>query len=84
MCNYDGKNGKKAAKLAKLLNKELKENWQWKTFESINITLTSQNKMDEFFESDYDDIKKEVFLKLDKAMEKVMIFENKVKELWND
>lgn len=39
MCNYDDRNGKKAERLSKLLNMELKDNWQWKTFYSFNITL---------------------------------------------
>lgn len=82
MCNYDLQNGGKTAKLAKLLNKGLKENWQWKTFESFNTIIVNQNQTDEFFEGDYEDIKKVIFSKLDKAMEKVSSFESKVKKLW--
>ncbi len=84
MCNYDDKNGGKAEKLAKLINKDLKENWQWKTFESINVVFVNKSQVDEFLENDYDEIKKEIFPKLDKAMEKVFSFEKKVKELWTE
>lgn len=79
--NYDMLNGGKAEKLSKLLNKGLKENWQWKTFESIIFPYTSKNQIEEFLDGDYDDIKKTLFSKLDKAMEKVLVFEKEVSSL---
>jgi hypothetical protein len=80
--NYDMLNGGKAAKLSQLLNKDLKENWQWKTFESIIFSYTTKNQIEEFLDGDYDDIKKTLFSKLDKAMEKVSSFEKEVVSLW--
>ncbi|WP_265447792.1 PD-(D/E)XK nuclease family protein [Acetivibrio straminisolvens] len=84
MCNYDEWNGKKAERLSKLLNKELKDNWQWKTFYSFNITLASPDRVEEYFEGEYEDIKKDIFTKLDAAMERVLKFEKKVNELWDE
>ena len=84
MCNFDEWNGKKAEKLSKLLNKELKANWQWKTFFSFNITLASSDRIEEYFEGDYEEIRKDIFTKLDATMERVFKFEKKVKELWGN
>ncbi|MDW5299589.1 MAG: hypothetical protein SA378_05560, partial [Sedimentibacter sp.] len=82
--NYDMLNGEKAAKLSQLLNKDLKENWQWKTFESIIFSYTTKNQIDEFLDGDYDDIKKTLFSKLDKAMDKVFDFEKEVVKKWSE
>lgn len=81
--NYDMLNGGKASKLAQLLKKDLKDNWQWKTFESIIFSYTTKNQIDEFLYGDYDDIKKTLFSKLDKAMEKVFDFEKEVIKRWS-
>lgn len=82
--NYDMLNGEKAAKLAQLLKKDLKENWQWKTFESIIFSYSNKNQIEEFLDGDYDEIKKVLFTKMDKAMEKVLSFENEVLKLWTN
>lgn len=76
--NYDTLNGSKAEKLSKILNKELKENWQWKTFESVIFSYSNKNQIEEFLENDYEEIKKILFSKLDKAMEKVLAFEKEI------
>lgn len=83
MCNRDDKNGGKTKRLAELLNVKLKENWQWKTFKSFNVTIVSSDKVDEFLEGEYEDIKKVIFAKLDKAMKRVLSFEEKVKKIWD-
>lgn len=83
MCNFEKYNEGKTSKLAKLLNIDLKDIWQWKTFESFNMLSLNANQLDEFFEKDYDEIKRDVYTKLDKAMEKVLNYEKKILELWN-
>lgn len=80
--NFEDQNGYKVAKLSQLFEKELKGDWQWKIIDSFNVFYSDKNKIDEFLEADYDDIKKELFSKLDKAMERVLSFEKKVLALW--
>lgn len=82
MCNFEEQNNNKAAKLAKLLSKELKEKWQWKTFKTFNIELTSLNQTDEFLDNNYDEIKSEVFKKLNEEMKKVIAFQEQVHKKW--
>lgn len=81
--NIEAENGNKTAKLLKLMGKELKgENWTWKTVESFNFNYANKNDLDEFFEKDYDEIRHELFAKLDKSMEKVFSIEKNILALW--
>lgn len=84
MCNYEEYNGHKAEKLINLLNVKLKENWKWKTLESFKTSIVNQNQIDEFFEQEYDEIKKVIYEKIDRVMEKVFQYEKKIVQLWNE
>ena len=83
MCNYEQLNSGKAGRLAKALDAKLNDNWQWKTFKSFNIELAEKNQIDQFLELDYDEMKKAIFPKLERTMEKVHTFEKEVLEIWN-
>ena len=55
----------------------------WKVFESISIDFAN-GKMEEFGELDRDEMRQIIFDKIDKAMDKVLQFEQKVLTAWEE
>lgn len=83
MFNYENINNGLAAKLAGLADTKLNDGWQWKTFKSFSIDFADKNKLDEFMELDYDEMKKAIIPKIDKVMEKINAYEKEIIDLWN-
>lgn len=80
ICNIEDFNDRRGEKIAKLLDKDLKEVWQWKRLWSKSIVLCDKNNIDEFYENSFDSIKNKVYPKLDKVMEEIHKFEISLKE----
>ncbi|HBJ1652005.1 PD-(D/E)XK nuclease family protein [Clostridium botulinum] len=80
ICNIEEFNDRRGEKIAKLLDKDLKEVWQWKRLWSKSIALCDKNNIDEFYENSFDSIKNKVYPKLDKVMEEIHKFEINLKE----
>lgn len=80
ICNIEDFNDRRGEKIAKLLDKDLKEVWQWKRLWSKSIVLCDKNNIDEFYENSFDSIKNKVYPKLDKVMEEIHKFEINLKE----